>query len=91
MVLQVGQILGSTAAGLAGSTGTFNNPAGSPITVSAASTNVSSVFLGGSTTVSSTDGFALSPGMSVSLRVTNLSDIYVRLITAGDQVTWMLD
>lgn len=91
MALQVGQLAGSTAAGVRGSTATFNLRSGAPLWLSAPAGNTSDVFLGGSTTVSSTDGFALSPGDGVRLTVQSLGDIYLRLITAGDVVSWTLD
>lgn len=58
------------------------------ITVRALSGNTGDIYLG-SSTVSSTDGFPLSPGEVITVPAGDLNDYYIDAETSGDKIRYI--
>lgn len=58
------------------------------VTVRALSSNTNKIYVG-SSSVSSTNGFQLSPQETVSLDINNLNKVYIDADTNGEGVTWI--
>lgn len=66
-------------------------PRGAEVAVKALSGNAGTVYVGFDSSVSSSDGFELGPGSSVSMAVSEVSNVYVDADNSGDGVSWITE
>lgn len=69
---------------------TITTASGGELTIRANTGNAGDVFVGDSD-VSSTNGFELGAGETVTLSVADVSDIYVDAANNGDGISWIVE
>lgn len=65
-------------------------PDGAPIAIRADAGNAGNIYVGDST-VSSSNGFILGAGESVTLHVTDVTDVSIDADNAGEGVSWVVE